>query len=390
MSVLTEPVGHLTSLDCWVDGGEDFGSSNDGACHASILDFGQLRDTVGNLIDSFCGFRYWMATSTSEVYGLENINLYATNEPPSSTQGWTAIICVEAGQDSDGFADPELVYDPVGNKIRCYYVHDSNDPLLLRTYGASGLSAQVISISTAQVPSLLVSPTIIRESATKWNLWAGGGETPQSSLVYYHSTDGLAWIYGGMVDNAVFAAAYPGVDSQGNPIHPWHLEGRVNPAIPSQVEFVFCTYASTLYHFSCLLSSPTVLHFPLAPVPLLNLVTHYAYYRSSFILENQTGNIFIRLYADPWINDSNGFEIFEVAYTEGILGSIATLHLTPPAVIPKRGIFGKGGCISPRMAGIVGSIAFAGSDAEISRRKMIKYFACLVATIPLPGIPQSQ
>lgn len=149
------------------------------------------------------GRRYWVSATP-----------YPTGNPkyenPSIYQGFTSRqMNVPAGvknplalPGASGYlSDPDLLYDPDRDELRMYYRHTSgsSDELFLVT------SKNGVQWSTPQLVLTggrygLISPAIVRESATSWRMWtvyavAQGcySLSTEMALMQRHSTDGVTW-----------------------------------------------------------------------------------------------------------------------------------------------------------------------------------------------------
>ncbi len=115
-------------------------------------------------------------------------------------------------------SDPALVFDQVGHRLRMYYrevIDGQNVVRLATTMDGAGWSTPLEVIS---VPSHgLVSPSVVRRSATDWLMWSvdGGPDGCSNKDAYVdlrRSGDGLSW-------NAPTRVA---LDQPGG--YPWHID----------------------------------------------------------------------------------------------------------------------------------------------------------------------
>lgn len=124
-------------------------------------------------------------------------------------------------------SDPDAVYDPTSNQIFLYYrqVEQSNDIYLTRSTLGVKWSTPVLAASAPR--DQLVSPTVVRRSATDWLMWAVdagsyGCSATSTRLVLRHSKDGVAW---GPAEAVTLSADAP---------MPWHIDVQW---IPSKSEY---------------------------------------------------------------------------------------------------------------------------------------------------------
>ena len=114
-------------------------------------------------------------------------------------------------------SDPDIVYDPDAKELWLYYrlVNGSNEIFLVRS--RDGVKWSAPSLTVAAPRDELVSPTVVRRSATDWLMWAVdagslGCGSSTTRLVLRHSTDGMHW---GPAEGVIL--------SDGAPM-PWHLD----------------------------------------------------------------------------------------------------------------------------------------------------------------------
>ena len=147
----------------------------------------------------------------------ENPSLYVSDGGPA----WTALA---AGKNpvvspSAGYlSDPSIVFDDASHELWMYYrqvVNGQNVIWLVTSPDGIHWSEQR---EMARVPSdLLVSPSVVRRSATEWLMWSVNGGTggcagPSTRVDLRRSTDGINW------DEPTPVA----LDQPGG--YPWHID----------------------------------------------------------------------------------------------------------------------------------------------------------------------
>jgi hypothetical protein len=173
--------------------------------------------------DSWRGRRYWVSATP---YPLGN----AKFENPSIYQGYRARqMSVPTGAKNPlavpgslgGYlSDPDMLYDPDRDQLRLYYrqTTESADLLFLMTSDNGVQWSTPVRVFTGDRYGL-ISPAIVRESATAWRMWSVSA-VPQgcyslrteTELTQRRSDDGIAW-----------GAAEPvNLRIPGNV--PWHLD----------------------------------------------------------------------------------------------------------------------------------------------------------------------
>jgi len=124
-------------------------------------------------------------------------------------------------------SDPDMLYDPDANELRIYYrrVTSQNEIWMTRSSNGIAWSAPVLTVSAPN--HLIVSPTIVRRSATEWLMWsvnAGsiGCGSATTTVELRRSTDGIQW-------SDPHAASLSDPDG-----FPWHIDVEW---IPSRGEY---------------------------------------------------------------------------------------------------------------------------------------------------------
>lgn len=126
----------------------------------------------------------------------ENPAIYTSPDRIRWTAPGFAINPVETPQ-RGYLSDPDIVYDSAAAQIRLYYrqVDRENEILMTHSSDAVTWSAPVL-VAHARNHEI-VSPTIVRRSATEWLMWAvnghGGCNAPFTDVQLRRSADGITW-----------------------------------------------------------------------------------------------------------------------------------------------------------------------------------------------------
>ena len=131
----------------------------------------------------------------------------AAYENPSLYTGSTGVAWAIPGgvsnpleePDLGGYlSDPDILYDPDANELRIYYRRVTSENQIWMTRSADGIvwSTPVLTVHAAN--HLIISPTIVRRSATEWLMWsvnAGviGCGSASTTVELRRSTDGMQW-----------------------------------------------------------------------------------------------------------------------------------------------------------------------------------------------------
>jgi len=348
----------------------DYGTSAQSdiqSVHQSVIDFAQVNDLSGNPINQWRGYRYWLGMTTIIP---ENPVVYASNNNVDWTLqfwmddvSWYDSIDETMGPVAE---DAEIIYDPVGDQIVCYWVRtdETTAPgytgtvtpgpgVMRRTYSSAGaLSAVTCVLPWEGLILYSNSPAVVREDATHWHMFGVVQDTTYLSaktadyqrITYRFSVDGITWgavQYLGTV--AEFTAAYPG-------FAPNHITAQFNPVIAGQVDLlinanVYPQPAGSwltncrLFHAVVNLSGPTAISYPLAPTAVLGPVSgswdDVGIYRSGFTLTADSGEMTMRLwYSGIAVDNYPTGQSCRTGYTEGVVyqydaGGIVAPETTP-------------------------------------------------------------
>jgi hypothetical protein len=149
------------------------------------------------------GKRYWVSGTP---YPLGNPNF----ENPSIFQGRHSNEMLVppgvtnplvAAPKSGYMSDPDLVHDPDSDALRMYYRYTSStaDQIFVTT-SANGVAWSPAKLVVTDLRYSLISPAIVRESATSWRMWTVNATAQgcyslrtELALQQRHSTDGITW-----------------------------------------------------------------------------------------------------------------------------------------------------------------------------------------------------
>jgi hypothetical protein len=158
---------------------------------------------------------------------FENPSLYTGSTGGAWTVPGGVSNPLQKPNDGGYLSDPDMVYDPDSNELRIYYrrVTHENEIWMIRSSDGVIWSVPVL---TVHAPNhLIVSPTIVRRSATQWLMWSVNSGTlgcgaATTTVELRHSTDGEHW-------SDPKAASLSDPDG-----FPWHIDVEW---IPSRSEY---------------------------------------------------------------------------------------------------------------------------------------------------------
>jgi hypothetical protein len=128
----------------------------------------------------------------------ENPSLYTGSTVSSWVVPAGVVNPLQTAVGSSYLSDPDMSFDPDAGELRIYYrrVTTENEIWLIRSSDGIVWTAPVLSVSA--VNHLIVSPAIVRRSATQWLMWsvnagALGCEAPTTAVELRRSSDGVIW-----------------------------------------------------------------------------------------------------------------------------------------------------------------------------------------------------
>lgn len=185
----------------------------------------------------FAGHEFWLAATP---YPNGNANLENPSIFTDDARRWIVPLgvrnpLVTPPPSPAHNSDPDLVFDPVSNRLRMYYRLTANntDDVRMQTTPDGEHWSQSVSVAKA-TGIAIVSPSVVRLPNGAWRMWSvnavNGGCQTQSTVVERRiSSDGIHWSTPSPVN-----LAQPG-------FVPWHLDVQY---IPTKREYwaVFAAY----------------------------------------------------------------------------------------------------------------------------------------------------
>lgn len=223
-----------------------------GPIHPRVLDLGQQWN----------GYRYAMAFTPYQAQNnnIENTSIAVSNEPPSATQSWVnpGVINPIFPEPVDGYnSDSELVFDEANDLV--WLVNRQDTTLgnnIISIKSSSDWVTWSAAITIFDVPSHLLSPTIVRDGNVFRAWFIGGGGANWGLGTIYTSTCPTM--------DGVWTTLVPCL--QFNPIAgAWHLS--VNKVDRQYHAFVYNNTTKLLYFSQSL--DPMQFHFAPIATPML-------------------------------------------------------------------------------------------------------------------------
>lgn len=294
------------------------------AVHPSVIDF-KMEFGVNN----WGGFRYWMAFTPypNFNYAHENPSLLVSTDginwrnPPGLKNPIAPepLVSLFAIYNSD----PELIYDPAQNALMLYwreYQRNGYEKIWVKKISSSCKeSARILCVENKwqRGGSLVLSPTVWRQSPNQWYMWTTNGAT---LMQLSRSTDGISW-------SAREPCSTPWDTWNGGYI-PWHVAAKPDYT-GLKIDFLIAgwplkgtLYNCELFYATAPMSQPTHLSMPLhKPVLQAGGKSHWDdgfIYRSSFVREaGDNPNYHI------WYSSCSENKEWHIGYTEGRFGNLS-------------------------------------------------------------------
>jgi len=295
--------------------------------HPSVIDF---KTEYG--IDTWGGFRYWMALTPYPNFNssFENPSLLVSpdglkwNNPPGiknplASKPFGILRFLSRNYNSD----PELVYDQDQNTLILYWREYSDGVFekiwAIKISSNAKQSTKILCFEKAwdyKKTGLVLSPTVWRKSAKEWYMWTTDGNL---AVHLYTSTDGMTWSSG-----QPCSAPW---DTWNGGYIPWHIAAKPNN-IDQKIEFLIAGWPKQgamkdcqLLYATAPMSQPKELSMQL-PGPLLEAGAGDQWdngyiYRSSFVREPGATPKF-RI----WYSACSKKKAWHIGYTEGTLNHI--------------------------------------------------------------------
>jgi hypothetical protein len=158
---------------------------------------------------------------------FENPSLYTGSTLSSWVVPAGVVNPLEKPQGSSYLSDPDMTFDPDAGALRIYYRRVTTQNEIWMISSSDGVVWSVPRLTVSAPNHFIVSPTIVRRSATEWLMWSVnsgniGCGASSTSVELRRSTDGVNW------SSPVKASLK---DDDG---YPWHIDVEW---IPSRNEY---------------------------------------------------------------------------------------------------------------------------------------------------------
>jgi hypothetical protein len=153
--------------------------------------------------DRWQGKRYWVSGTPYPLGNpkYENPSIFQGRHSNEMRVPLGVANPIVAAPKSGYMSDPDILHDPDSNALRMYYRYTSGDvDQIFLTTSQNGVTWSPAQLVISDFRYSLISPSIVRESATSWRMWminatAQGCFSLRTELTLQqrHSTDGITW-----------------------------------------------------------------------------------------------------------------------------------------------------------------------------------------------------
>ena len=236
------------------------GKDGEGVTHPDVLDFTQIKDTGGAALDTWGGYRYWMAMTPNQTGNsqFENPCLAASSDgitwvvPTGITNPLTNV---PREPDNTHNCDTDMIYDPNSDQLWVYYIWEQDSPRgtpseLRRIkvgYSEGNFTVGQYEVCTKSSYQYdMQSPAVVRRGAGQWLMWSNnsdqndgvaGWQNQNAFVELRQSQDGKTWGAAKSLKQSLILKGEGGVEYY----IPWHLDVQW---VESENEYwgLFCAY----------------------------------------------------------------------------------------------------------------------------------------------------
>ena len=205
-------LGGILNIPTYTANGKD----GEGVTHPDVLDFTQIKGTGGAALDTWGGYRYWMAVTPNQTGNsqFENPCLAASSDgitwvvPTGITNPLTNV---PREPDNTHNCDTDMIYDPNSDQLWVYYIWEQDSPRgtpseLRRIqvgYSEGNFTVGQYEVCTKSSYQYdMQSPAVVRRGAGQWLMWSNnsdqndgvaGWQNQNAFVELRQSQDGKTW-----------------------------------------------------------------------------------------------------------------------------------------------------------------------------------------------------
>ena len=249
-------LGGILNIPTYTANGKD----GEGVTHPDVLDFTQIKGTGGAALDTWGGYRYWMAMTPNQTGNsqFENPCLAASSDgitwvvPTGITNPLTNV---PREPDNTHNYDTDMIYDPNSDQLWVYYIWEQDSPRgtpseLRRIkvgYSEGNFTVGQYEVCTKSSYQYdMQSPAVVRRGAGQWLMWSNnsdqndgvaGWQNQNAFVELRQSQDGKTWGAAKSLKQSLILKGEGGVEYY----IPWHLDVQW---MESENEYwgLFCAY----------------------------------------------------------------------------------------------------------------------------------------------------
>ena len=153
--------------------------------------------------DRWQGKRYWISGTPypSGNPSYENPSIFQGRHSNEMRVPVGVANPIVAAPKSGYMSDPDILYDADSDALRMYYRYTSGEAdQIFVTSSQNGVAWSPAQLVISDLRYSLISPSIVRESATSWRMWTVNATAQgcyslrtELTLQQRHSTDGMTW-----------------------------------------------------------------------------------------------------------------------------------------------------------------------------------------------------
>ena len=234
------------------------GKTPNNVTHPDVLDFTKIKGANGNVLNTWGGYRYWMAVTPNQESNsqFENPCLAASNDGiiwvvPTGIENPLSKVKEEPAQTHN--CDNDVIYDPVSNELWVYYIWERDNPrgtpselrrIKVRENNGSFTVDEKETLTQSSYQYDMQSPAVVRKSANEWLMWSNNSDQNSGNIGWNNqngfielrrSNDGNTWSAPESLKTTLV------LKGEAKDYIPWHLDVQW---VESENEYwgLFCAY----------------------------------------------------------------------------------------------------------------------------------------------------
>jgi len=234
------------------------GKTANNVTHPDVLDFTKIKDGNGAVLNTWGGYRYWMAVTPNQEGNsqFENPCLAASHDGinwdvPNGIDN--PLSAVKKEPDNTHNCDTDVIYDPVSNELWVYYIWERDNPrgtpselrrIKVRERNGSFTVDEKEILTQSRYQYDMQSPAVVRKGANEWLMWSNNSDQDSGNIGWNNqngfvelrrSDDGSVWSAPQSLQTTLV------LKGETTNYIPWHLDVQW---VESEGEYwgLFCAY----------------------------------------------------------------------------------------------------------------------------------------------------